>query len=128
MNSNLVLFQMLYLIQHCQQPFDGGLQGVGRLADLVVVDCLLLLHSLQSLLSLAQSAFHLLQLLGQGFVGLLQLRFNLCIFIWNETQHKVRWRITVKAGQQLRSERQEADSGEITLFQPAKLSKLSVGV
>ncbi len=78
---------MVHLFQHRQQPFDGGRQGVGRLADLVVVDRLLLLRSLQSLLSLAQSAFHLLQLPGQSFVGLLQLRFQLCIFIWNETQH-----------------------------------------
>lgn len=79
---------MVHLFQHCQQAFDGGCQGVGRLADLVVVNGLLLLRSLQSLLSLAQSAFHLLQLPGQGFVGLLQLPFHLCIFIWNKMQHK----------------------------------------
>lgn len=71
-----------YLFQHPMHRFDGGHQGVWSFVNVVMVGGVLLLHGLQSLLSLAQGAFHLLQLPAQGFVGLLQLRFHLCIFIW----------------------------------------------
>lgn len=72
----------VHLFQHSHESFDGGHQGAGRFAHVVVVHRLLLLCSLQTLLSLAQSAFHLVQLLRQGFVGLLQLRFRLSVFLW----------------------------------------------
>lgn len=68
---------MLHLLHHCQQLLDAGGQGAGRLADLLEVDVLLRVSGLESLLRVAQGAFHLLQLLGQGFVSFLHLSFNL---------------------------------------------------
>lgn len=76
---------MLYLFQHSQQVFDGGRQGVGGVAQLLVEEALLLLRCLQGLLRLAQGALHLLQLPGQRSVGLLHLSFHLPIFPWKET-------------------------------------------
>lgn len=93
---------MLHLFQHCQQPLDGLRQGLGRLVNLVVVERLLLLHTLQNLLSLAQISLHLLQLPGQGLVGLFQLCFSLCFFIWNESKKtKLRWSNRMKVNQLL---------------------------
>lgn len=74
----------LHLFHQSQQPFHSGHQGVGRLHNMFVVDGLLLFHRRQSLLSLAQGPLYLLQLPAQGFVTLLQLRFHLCVLVWNE--------------------------------------------
>lgn len=49
----------------------------------------LLLHGRQRLLSLAQGPLHLLQLPGQGFVTLLQLRVRLCVLVWKERQERM---------------------------------------
>lgn len=74
----------LHLFHQSQQAFHSGHQGVGRLHNMFVVHGLLLLHRRQSLLSLAQGLLHLLQLPGQRFVTLLQLRFHLCVLVWEE--------------------------------------------
>lgn len=97
------ILNMAHLLQHSQQPFDGGHECVCRLAQELVVDVILLLHGPQRLLGLAQSAFHLLQLPGQRFVGLLQLTFNLCVFICDEKQHRVRWCVKVKGSEGIKN-------------------------
>lgn len=77
-----------YLLQHVQQPSDGGCQRVCGLDEKLAVERPLLLHGAQSPLGLAERAFDLLQLLRKRFVGLLQLSFDLGVVLWREKDQR----------------------------------------